>query len=145
MAPAGLSDKLLALFPAGFGGLVNTDCLTNAGRLIIDIYVVGDPAPFQTYVHPDSVSPYSRYWYVIRPAKHSYSAALALKKGIDTDGAQLAKAGAHVHGTGIGVDSGGPRVIVLLSPDTPAVETVLRQRFGTDTLAIINSSGGVPQ
>jgi hypothetical protein len=144
-APAGLSDRLVARFPASFGGLVNTDCLTSAGRLVIDIYVVGAPAPIQAYVHPDSISPYSRYWYVMRPATQSYSHALTLKKEIDTERAELAKAGARVHGTGILMTHSGPRVMVLLSPDTAAAQALLRRRFGVNTMTIINSRGAVHQ
>ena len=144
-APAGLSDQLVGLFPALFGGLVNTDCLTGAGRLIIDTYVVGDPTRIQAYLHPDSVSPHSRYSYLVRPAGQSYRAALTLKKEIDSERAQLARAGAHVHETGIRIATDGPRVMVFLSPDTRAPEALLRQRFGVATMTIVNSSGIVAQ
>ena len=142
--PDGLSDQLVALFPTSFGGLADTDCLTRSGRLIVDIYVVGDPTRIRACVHPDSVSPYSRFWYVMGPAKHSYSAALALKTALDTERAQLIKVGADVHETGIRIAPGGPRVMVFLSPDTPDAQKLLRQRFGTDTMTIVNSTGLVP-
>jgi hypothetical protein len=141
VAPAGLPDQLLARFPASFGGLVNTDCLTSAGRLIVDLYVVGDPTRILAYASSDSVSPGSRYSYVVRPARHSYRAALALQKEIETERADLTKAGADIHQTGIRVDPGGPRVMVLLFPDTHAAQTLLRRRYGTDTLTIVNSPG----
>jgi hypothetical protein len=131
----------LARFPAAFGGLVSTDCLTSAGRLVIDLYVVGDPTRIRSYLSSVSVSPNSRYSYVVRAARHSYSSALALQKEIETERAGLTKAGADVHETGIRVDATGPRVVVLVFPDTPVAQALLRRRFGTDTLTIVNSSG----
>ena len=142
-APAGLTEELTAKFPASFGGLKDTRRLTKSGRLIIDIFVVGDPGPIEAFVHPDSVSPYSRYWYVMRPARHSYGELLTLKDQIDRRRTELKKAGASVHETGIQFVADGPRVVVFLFPDTATARRVLTRRFGADTLMIVKSRGFV--
>lgn len=81
--PAGLSDQLVARFPTSFGGLVNTDCLTRAGPSHYRHYVVGVPTRIQAYVHPDPVSSYSRYWYVMRAAAFVQRGTCANERGRD--------------------------------------------------------------
>jgi hypothetical protein len=126
-----LSDALEARFPTCFGGVVRT------GDLSADIYVVGQD-PSVLLLAQQLIG--STYALTMRSSDHALADVRALKHQIDADADELHAAGIPTQQTGIRIESAGPRVLVGLSPDTPAARAALEQRYGADWLVILGYS-----
>ena len=129
-APSGMSDVLEAQYPDSFGGLV------ASGPHTLEVFAVGDPAAVRSAAQRYAGTSYR---VVVHTAAHTLKVIRALELRIESEEASLAQEDIHIGGTGIRLESTGPRVLVLLSPDAAFAEAALRARYGDDSLTIVDS------
>jgi hypothetical protein len=124
-----------ARFPE-FGGLEATGIRAGTqGLEVLDVFVVGDASAVVAEAQRLAGDAYK---VVGLPANHSYREITALKARIESEKGDLAQHGVQIRGTGIRVID-GPRVLLVVADDTAAVQAELVRRYGSGTMAILDS------
>jgi hypothetical protein len=124
---AAVGDALEARFPSCFGGIVRT------GDSSADLYIV-DMVPEVKDMAQELLGP--DFDLTALPSDQALADIEALKDRIDGDAGQLHSGNIPTSGTGIRIESEGPRVLVGLSPYSADAASQLEELYGADSLVI---------
>jgi len=128
MEPSELSAALALRFPSTFGGLVVT------GTGTIDIFAADEMTDLETMARDLAGE---HYVVNMRQSEYTLEHINNLKKRIERDRPTLVQSGVPIKGLGIRIEANGPRVLVLLNPNTPEAVAELNRRYGANTITLL--------
>jgi hypothetical protein len=132
---ADVGGALEARFPSCFGGIVRT------GPSSADLYVV-DEFPGVKEAAQQMLGP--GFTLTVLPSARALVDIEALKSKIDEDAGQLHAAGISTYGTGIRIESDGPKVLLGISPYSSAAVDQIEELYGADSLIIQDFGAVIP-